>query len=252
MRCNKGLDLEILRINRQIYSEARALLYSQVPLAMELANIPGAEEKYGRDLVLKDKTIWRHGSPGGVSLREDDGSYVYSRPHLNGLMDPHVFANFQRFFINANFNFQDRKRLPMLLFDNTLHIDPRDRSDFAERLRNMTILEPLVQLLSNLPILRELSITFAVGASYTLRRGITVVAGEMQLVHLARDQIVELFLDCGVLQPLAKLSNVQSFNFEFEGRSNNYYLQLRQRERLEELKATIKSNWKEKSKSPAT
>lgn len=91
--------------------------------------------------------VWRHNPLDGVDFGREDGSHIYNTPPTDGLMEPHVFARFQRVTFHADFEFTAAGS--HLYIDDNFNIGSNDTARFIAFLRPLGIFELLVRLLSN-------------------------------------------------------------------------------------------------------
>ena len=69
---------------------------------------------------------------------------------------------------------------------------------------------------------------------------------DMKLMGAGNERAAEIFVDSGILNPLRKLSNFQSFDFQFDimtGTSDIYQPQPRRIEMIQDLRHFIECNW---------
>lgn len=207
---------EIVRTNRQIYSEAVSVLYSELTIMLEPADIPGMRRRYAKGMGISKKTVWRHNPLDGIGYREEDGSHVYNTPPMDGLMEPHMFARFQRVTFHADFEFTAAES--HLYIDDDFNINTDDRARFIAFLRRPGVFELLVQLLSNSPTLHRLSIglNVQVWANYDSHPGDSDEERDFKKMGAANERAADIFMDSGILNSLQKMSNVKSFEFLFD------------------------------------
>lgn len=93
----------ILRTNRQIYNEASALLHSDLTIDMD----PGDAliDTPGNATVDPTREVWRHTPVKGLGIGNVNGQTVYESSPLDGSLEPHIFARFERVSYNAYFDF---------------------------------------------------------------------------------------------------------------------------------------------------
>lgn len=114
--------LAILRTNRQIYNEASALLHSDLTIDVNT------------DSVKQTKNIWRHGPSDGLGFTNTSGQRVYRSNLLNGLVEPHVFAQFQKVSYHADFSANFQRNAPTLHINDDLSVKAEDAAKFVSYL----------------------------------------------------------------------------------------------------------------------
>jgi len=82
----------ILRACQAIYTEAAALLYSELTITVGLNIIRCWEHPIKSE--EPNIGVWRHDPLYGVGHRQHNGGQLYNTPELPGFLDPHVFARF--------------------------------------------------------------------------------------------------------------------------------------------------------------
>ena len=253
----------LLRANKQIYSEAYPLLYSELKIVLS----PGAVLKHlmHPDPLAKPMGgIWRHDPAMGVGFKDINGHMCYESKCMDGEIEPHIFAKFERIVFNARFHINDYAEPPALFVDENLRVDPDDEINFKNYIRNSAVFQGLVRLISNSPLIKHLQICLNVevfmdcnysqgsdnDGSNVDNEGFTAGKRKIQkMTAAANERAAELFLESGLLDPLQTLSNVRSFAVIFE---RNAYRSIgtlwqpppRYASVIEELKKTIESNWR--------
>jgi len=237
---------EILRTNRQIYSEAISVLYSELTMMLELGDLPGLRRRYSKGMGIPKKTPWRHNPLDGSGHRNDDGSHIYNTPTLEGLMDPHVFARFQQVTFHADLEFTAPESL--IFIDDDFNVDTDDRARLLTFLRRSGVFKPLVRLLSNSPSLRRLSISpnVEVFPNYNSDLDDSDEERDFKMMGAANERAADIFMNSGILNPLRNLSNVKSFEFLFDMptySSGFYQPKPRHVEMIQDLQRVIERNW---------
>ena len=125
--------LAILRTNRQIYSEASALLHSDLTIEVEPGDtITGIT---GNSVVLPSRKVWRHASSKGLGFTNTNGQTVYESALLDGTVEPHVFARFEKLSYYAEFEFMFDEAAPTLYInDDDLSVRADDAAKFVSYL----------------------------------------------------------------------------------------------------------------------
>ena len=124
--------LSILRVNRQIYSEASAFLHSSLIIGINpgdaLTNTPG------NAIVSPNEKVWRHAPSKGPGFTNINGQIVYKASTLDGFMEPHVFARFEKVLYIADFEFERDKFAPSLDIKDDLTVRAGDPVKFVSYL----------------------------------------------------------------------------------------------------------------------
>ena len=155
-------------------------------------------------------------------------------------MEPHVLARFTKITVDLVFSWEaetlqaemtqlgerDQTALVALsLFVNdNLTVNPQDEAKLLAFFRRSTIIHQLVKILSNSPNIVCLAIVLDINvlARYDVNSDFDTESESEEdepsettkKMYLANLRALELFLDSGLLAPLEKLSNVQSFRFD--------------------------------------
>ncbi len=217
---------------------------------LEPADIPGVRKKYAKGMGISEKTVWRHNPLDGIGYRREDRSHVYNTCPTDGLIEPHVFARFQRVTFHADFDFTAAES--HLHIDNEFNIDTDDRARFIAFLRRAGIFELLVRLLSNSPSLHRLSIGLNVQVWANYDPDDSDEEMDLKKIGAANERAADIFMDGGILHPLQKISNVKSFEFVFDIMTydcHNYQPQPRHVETIQELQRIIERNWQVEQES---
>ena len=88
--------------------------------------------------------------------------------------------------------------------------------------------ENFVSLLATLPRLRQLSLTLVIEVRPHMDFSLDsddedeeTNRLDLEKMSVANERATELFIECGMLDPLRKLSNVENFDFEVQSESRN-------------------------------
>lgn len=255
-------DLAILRTNRQIYSEASSLFYSEAILTLEPADIFClAKDPRRLRFGTSEEMAWKHNPLEGIGKKDKNGVVVYKTRPLSGDIEPHIFAKFQKISFDAYFDDDQTQPLEMWIDDDTHVIREEDAMAFKKIFSGSDLIKDLVKILSNSPRITSLEITVEVEV---LANSNLIMADLMEesddedteaedktekIMDVANEKATELFLESGIMDPLKTLSNVSycDFKFGFDHRGEGYeykppgkYVQM-----LRDMKETIESNFKE-------
>ena len=232
----------ILRTNRQIYSEASSLFYTGLQVHLQPGDFICMNA--GKDIV-KASGIWRHNPLRGIGTTNQSGQTVYATPELDGFMEPHVFARFTNIICDFEFSWQmdtleavtgevmtedemaEERIAPRLFVNDDLTVDRRDKAELLAYYRSSTMIHQLFKILSNSHniVCLEMFFDIEVLARYDMNMDIDFEEnededddddeeGQFKKMDVANECATDLFLDSGLLAPLEKLSNVQTFKFD--------------------------------------
>ena len=124
--------LAILRTNRQIYDEASALLHSDLRIFVK----PGDAliDTPGNAVAERSRKLWRHAPSNGLHSAKISGQTVYNTPSLDGVLEPHVFAQFEKISYTGHFDFLMDRDAPGLHIDDDLRACAEDERMFVSYL----------------------------------------------------------------------------------------------------------------------
>ena len=220
----------LLRANKQIYSEAYPLLYSELKIVL----IPGAvlsRVMHPDPLAKPTGGIWRYDPAIGIDFKYINGHICYESECMDGDMEPHFFAKFKKIVFNADFPVDEYGEPPALYIDKSLRGKSENEAHFKDCIKSLAVIQRLVHLLSDSPLINhlEISLNFEVYVDYDYfnssdddgsdfdDEGFTIGERKIQnMTEAANERATELFLESGLLDPLHKLSNVQSFVITFD------------------------------------
>lgn len=128
-------------------------------------------------------------------------------------MESHVFARFQQVLFSADFEFT--AEASFIYIDEDLNVDIYDRARFTAFLQRSSVVKLLVQLLSNSPCIGLLWMGLNVEVWPSSHEHLDDIDEEMDMKYMeaGNGRVAEIFMDSGILMPLRKLSNIQSFDF---------------------------------------
>ena len=242
-----------MQTSRGIHSEAASILYSELALILRPGDILCLQTppiNYGGK---SPHNTWRHNPLHGGGLSQEDCQKVYQTSKMDGIMEPHIFAQFRKiiFHVDLHFNFHEA----FLRIKEDLSIEPADEMRFIKFLQQSTLFKDFVKVLSISPVVDRLSVYLCVEvvASFDILNHLNDPSDEREnmLEGAANERAVEILLDCGTLSPLRELSNVKSFKLGFHmlDRNNELYQpQPKHMEMAQKLKQTIEGNWLAKQK----
>ena len=262
-------DLGILRTNRQTYSEASELFYSEAILTLEPGDV-FCLAKNPHDLEFghaNEKMVWKHNPLKGVGQKTKAGVVRYDSEPLSGDIEPHVLAKFHRIFFDAHFDAKDTGAMELWIDDNTHVISEEDATRFKDLLNSSTIFKHLGKILSNSPLITHLDIRLEVEviAVSNLIMEDENLADMVEdpsddeedeerekkvdrIMEIANFKATELFLDSKAMKPLLKLKNVANCTFKFGfghlDEAEAYKPPTKYVEILKRLKNKIENNFK--------
>ena len=124
--------LAILRTNHQVYIEASALLHSDLTIVVQ----PGDAliDTPGNASVKPSKKLWRHAPSSTLHSAKLNGQTVYTTPSLDGVLEPHVLAQYGKISYLGAFNFFHDDDAPSLHINNDLRACAEDEAKFVSYL----------------------------------------------------------------------------------------------------------------------
>jgi hypothetical protein len=264
-----GIELEstrtpiptaILRSNRQIYSEASSLMYSELIIVVTPGDIvclrPDSE-----DISAPNPGVWRHNPLAGIGVLGPHKRRKYNTPEMDGKMEPHVFSRFKHISLELEFNCnpEDLAGCPRLSIDPDLKIASEDCVKFQDFLRRTNIFRDLAKIICNSPRVTHLQTILEVSVDpaddinltypYTADDNLPDVY--FMTVHT---RAVEIFIESGIMGPLRSLSNVDLATVcvlqPWTG--NEQKLQPKYDDMLRELEEGIDLNWSSSSNTESS
>ena len=262
----------ILRTNRQIYSEASSMLYSELRVNLQPGDVLCL--KACKDIVKASEKVCRHNPLDGIGTTNGTGQTVYSKPRLDGVMEPHVLARFKKFAFELDINWEvdtldaegcdaekDENRgkyikqhgvAPSLFVHENMTVDPQDEANLLAFYRHSTLIHQLVKILSNSTDIVSLDMSFEF--EVLVRNGLSGDSDSdddedqvyFKMADVANGRAMEIFMDGGFFAPLETLSNAWSFEFEFTRVNHDaktYGPKPRHDKMLTDLKQKIKDNY---------
>ena len=230
--------------------------------------------KARKDIVKASEKVWRHNPLDGIGTTNGTGQTVYSKPRMDGVMEPHVLARFKRFTFELCVNWEgdtidaegcnaekDANRgkyikqhgvAPSLFVHENMTVDPQDEANLLAFYRHSTLIHQLVKILSNSPDIVSLDMSF--DFEVLVRDGLGEDSdldddedeAQFKMDDLANGRAMEIFMDGGFFEPLEKLSNVRFFDFQFARLNHDgedYKPKPRHERMLTDLRHKIKDNY---------
>lgn len=268
-------NMAILRTNRQIYIEVTSVLHAGLRLVLQPGDVLCLNT--GKDIVRASESVWRHNPLLDIGTTSIDGQTVYATPELDGVMEPHVLARFTKITFYMAFQWatgylearetydteRDQTTLiaPGLFVNDDLTVNPEDEAKLLAFYKRSTIIHQLVKILSNSPkiVSLEMDLFMSIHTDYDMDSDSdmsTDMSSDLEdepsetakKFYSAGVRAVDLFVDSGLLAPLEKLSNVQSFKFDItpqdiDRNGYQYTSSPKQAKMLRALKQTIERNY---------
>ncbi|KAK0114839.1 hypothetical protein ONS96_013321 [Cadophora gregata f. sp. sojae] len=249
----------ILRTNKQIYSEAMTMLHTEAILVVEPGDIFClCENPQDLKFGAAHRGVWRHNPLLGFG-REVNGAVVYDSPEIEGgLLEPHVFARFQNVHFDATFDFEHTQNVELWIDDDTHVIRQNDAEELQRLVRSSSIMNDFVKVIEK-SRLASLEISLEVEVMANSSMMMEEMLGESddeadeveekidKLMEVANERATEIFLDSGVCDALASITNVQSFNFTFgfehREEEDKYKPQPKHVQMIAQMKKVIEGNW---------
>ena len=242
----------ILRTNHQIYLEACTVLYTEVTAVLLTSDILCLGRTIPQGFHAPRIQLWAHHPfldpighyynrfgqrisnalrPKQLALQSRFGIRFnkcpietctlqpvhYDCPPLNGSLEPHVFTRFQ------NLYFQLHLDLEMIAcpyrIDGNRKIQPIGGNNFTSFLRGCSLFENIVQLVSKVPYVQQLTISIEMKSAPLLIMEYGLAGyTERNFTKLYFDihsKACEELVDSGVLDKFLRLSNVKKFDVVF-------------------------------------
>lgn len=244
----------ILQTNRQIHAEASSLMYSDLKLIVQPRDLVRLATPHiicsSTDIIRPSTRVWRHAPWDDFTTEHLTGKVLYKGRELNGPVEPHVVARFQKVSFDAFFDLDDSRKSAIGFYKNDeIRLRPEKETNYARFLVRSEIVKHLVQLLSHSSSLEilELQLCVKIWGSYD----------DEEMFRAADNRATEIFLEAGILDPLRDLSNVKSFAWEirhcdYNNERYDYFrdpmyipfrLKPEHAEIMESLKTTIERNF---------
>ena len=253
-----GLALAILRTCRQVYTEASQVFYAMAELVItpeDLVDLHDEDEIIERNPRMFTRPIFmRHFQHADYKIFESLG--------LNSLLDFAAFMRIERICFDAYYNFLFTNDSPALYVCRDFHADPNTEASLIKFMKKTRTVENLVSLLATLPRLRQLNLRLVLEVKNQMHLLSDEEIDEVgslnfiQKMDVANERATELFIECGILNPLGTLSNVQNFDLQVRtelltlvgcGETEYMVLKPRHAKIAQNLKEAIEHNWTARS-----
>jgi hypothetical protein len=242
------LQTAILRANRQIYSEASHILYSEVKIILYPGDLVCLRAN-AEDIAQPSQNIWRHNPLNGIGKSGPHNEGIYTTPEMDGLMDPHVFARFKRVNLELRFEFDPDEcpRFRPLGIDSEMKIERKECIRFQNFLRRTNVLRDFKQVISNSPVVDHLGIRLSIFACPAYNEDLEDDAGSLPEVYFRETdtRAAEMFIESGVMDPLRSLTNIDLVTVQAVGSwdSEPQTLKPKYEQLLRELEDDIEGDW---------
>ncbi|KAG0647648.1 hypothetical protein D0Z07_6714 [Hyphodiscus hymeniophilus] len=225
-----------------------------------------AKEPFDLEFGRPGGMTWKHSPLKGIGKEYESGMVFYATAQLQGDVEPHILAKFQRILLDAHFDESDTGSLELWIDDDTHIIREDDATEFKNLLNSSSIFKDLVKILSNPPCITHFEIQLEVKVIATSNLIIEAedlddILGEGdeedqemeikvdRIIEIANFKATELFLDSKIMKPLLKLKNVAncSFKFGFQDfpEEEGYKPPTKYVKVLERMKDKIEGNYRE-------
>ena len=249
-------DLAILRTCRQVYAEASPLFYSMVKVVIPV----------GLTVDPNDKEEIIERCPEIKHIRPDHRRHSQSTGYEKGIFDIlglaslfAAFARIERICFEADYNFFLVDDSPTLSVDDDFHTSSNDEAELISSMKRTSTVENFVSLLHTLPRLRQLDLRLSVEIEPPFNsedegEDEEQTGKNYKKIDVANERATELFIECGMLDPLRKLSNVQHFDLEVQtevctSNEDEDFMMLKPKHArmVQDLKEVIEYNWTTRS-----
>ena len=224
MKCEAALA--ILRTCRQIYAEASPIFHSMLEVMItpeEVVHLHHDKEIVQRSANMTPQRYWRHDH---LAWAHRQG--IYEALGWGYVLDFATWSKIERIEFDADYNFLLMDDSPSLYIDEHFHTSPNDEAKLISFMKRTRTVENFVSLLATLPRVRHLSLTLVIEVRPHMDFALDSDDEDEETHRLnfekmavANERATELFLECGMLDPLRKLSNVENFEFEVQSESRN-------------------------------
>ena len=224
----------VLRLNRQIYKEASALLYSSLVIDVRPSDVIPSSD-FWDDIVEPIDNVWRLNMD--QLLLVDDP--IQQREHIGAvfgrIMAPHDFTKLERISFNVTLCFIGRDEdamWPTFTLDDNFRTEREDEETFVTCLKgrdadhppvsdiflhfaNFLVRSPYISHL-NVSLAAKVDVAFEIGSDdEDEEESEQLDQQEEKMINVADQRAIELVMEAGVLDPLKQLSNVKSLGLSF-------------------------------------
>lgn len=213
----------ILRANRQVYNEAVSILYTETILCMEAGAIFCLRPE--ADLGSPSKKIWKHNPLEYHGETNSKGNPKYNMSILDGRMEPHVFARFERIEIYIDLDLSGGDLMvAQVEIDENFNIDADDIKNYTSIIRRTNLFKDLAIVLARSPVLKslQLDLSVEVDVAYPMNIPESEDEDEDDELDTLEDQYMlkvnnlatDILIESGLLDPFKLLSNIEMFDLK--------------------------------------
>ena len=246
--------LAILRTCCQIYAETSPLFYSMLQVLVSPEDVVDLRDK--AEIVQRNPEMKR--VHADCMCHNQDIHYeerIFETLGLASLLDFEAFTRIENILFDGEYNLLFMDDVPSVYVDEEFHISPNDEEKLIAFIKRTRTVENLVSLLATLPRLRRLEFTLVLitplDPRYYDEEDVEGQSVSFEKSRVVGERATELFMECGILDPLRKLTNVEDFDFVIETQArklNNansgiMVLKPEYARMVQDLTETIEQNW---------
>ena len=243
----------ILRTCRQIYAEASPVYYSMLQVLISPEDVVDLRDK--EEIVQRNPNMERIHADRTCHIQDthhEEG--IYETLGLASLLDIETFTRIENINFDGEYNLLFMEDVPPVYVDEDIHISPNDEEKLLAFIKRTRTVENLVSLLAILPRLRTLEFTLVLitpmDDRYYDEEDVEGHSVSFEKARVVGERATELFMECGILDPLRKLTNVEDFDFEIQTSSRKLnvdspimVLKPEHAKMAQDLTETIEQNW---------
>ena len=180
---------------------------------------------------------------------------IFETLGLAAMLDFEAFTRIQNILFDTEYNLLSMEDAPRVYVDEDFQTSPDDEARLITFIKRTRTVENLVPLLATLPRIRRLEIILVVKPPLSLRyfddeEDVSAESVNFEKSGVVGERATELFMECGILDPLRKLTNVEDFVFEIQTRARKLkvnsgimVLKPKYAKMAQDLTETTKHNW---------
>ncbi|KAL3419700.1 hypothetical protein PVAG01_08198 [Phlyctema vagabunda] len=158
---------EVLRVNRRINAEASRVFYSETTIQLEPGDITSMLRT--SDISPPYKHVWQHNPLQGFGHKKENGCVTYDTPDTGGRLAPHVFARFEKVWLDLTFNWSLGAAEPSLDDNNEVVKSTADL--YLKGLKSSRLIKCFVRVLAHSNHIRQLSVSLNIDVASQHRPG---------------------------------------------------------------------------------
>jgi len=177
------------------------------------------------DLGSPSKKIWRHNPLEYRGKTNSKGNPKYKKPLLDGRMEPHVFARFERIEIHVDMDLSGGDWVvAQIEIDENLLIDADDIKSYKSIIRRTNLFKDLAIVLARSPMLKSLQLFVSVEVDVNYPMDIPesesedadeeADAIEDKYMLKVNNMATDILIESGLLDPSKLLSNIENFDLK--------------------------------------